>query len=169
MVDPGSSVTGVPGAPRVNATGGGSATPAATLPELISATERGSGAWVIYDGECPICRAYTARLRIQEAVGRLHLLDARQLPQLVGELASAGFDVDDGMVVVLGGALYFGADAVWMLSRLSTRSSWFNRLFFLAFRNRDRARLFYPFAKSVRRILLGALGRTRLQSGRPAL
>ena len=33
--------------------------------------------WLVYDGECPICHACCIRARIQESVGRLHLVDAR--------------------------------------------------------------------------------------------
>ena len=114
--------------------------------------------WLVYDDECPVCRTYCKYVRIRDTVGRLRLIDARQPGELMDEITSAGLDIDQGMVLKLNQALYYGSDAIHMLSLLSTRSGWFNRLCFVFFGTRWAARVFYPFGKSVRNVLLKLLG-----------
>ena len=71
--------------------------------------------WLVYDGECPLCRTYCKYVRIRAAAGRLHLVDARQPGPLMDEITAAGLDIDQGMVVKLGGRLYYGPDAIHVL------------------------------------------------------
>lgn len=114
--------------------------------------------WLVYDGECPVCRAYCRYVRIREAAGRLHLVDARQPGPLMDEITAAGLDIDQGMVVKLGGRLYYGQDAIHVLTLLSTQSGIFNRLCYLLFGTRLGARVWYPAGKAVRNLLLKVLG-----------
>lgn len=115
-------------------------------------------AWLVYDGECPICRTYCKYARIRDAVGELRLVDARQPGALMDEVTAAGLDIDQGMVLKFKGVLYDGADAVYVLSLLSTRSGLFNRLCFLLFGTRFGARVLYPVGKAVRNLTLRVLG-----------
>jgi len=114
--------------------------------------------WLVYDHECPVCRTYCRYARIREAVGRLRLVDARQPGPLMDEITAAGLDIDQGMVLKLRGEMYYGADAIHMLSLLGTRSGWFNRLCFVFFGTRLGARIFYPVGKAFRNALLKVLG-----------
>jgi hypothetical protein len=52
--------------------------------------------WLVYDGECPVCTTYCKHARIRDAVGRLHLVDARQPGALMDEITAAGLDIDQG-------------------------------------------------------------------------
>jgi hypothetical protein len=45
-----------------------------------------------------------------------------------------------------------------MLTLLSTRAGWFNRLCFVFFGSRWGARVFYPLGKAVRNVVLKVLG-----------
>jgi predicted DCC family thiol-disulfide oxidoreductase YuxK len=114
--------------------------------------------WLVYDHECPVCRTYCQYARIRETVGRLRLVDARQPGPLMDEITAAGLDIDQGMVLKMRGQMYYGADAIQMLSLLGTRSGWFNRLCFVFFGTRLGARIFYPTGKAFRNALLKLLG-----------
>lgn len=114
--------------------------------------------WLVYDDECPVCRTYCRRVRIEQSVGRLHLVDARQPGPLMDEITAAGLDIDQGMVLKLGQARYYGADAMHMLTLISTRTGWFNRLCFLFFGSRPGAHVFYPLGKAFRNLVLKLLG-----------
>jgi predicted DCC family thiol-disulfide oxidoreductase YuxK len=126
--------------------------------------------WLVYDDECPVCRAYCKYVRITEAAGRLHLVDARQPGPLMDEITAAGLDIDQGMVLKWKNAIYYGPDAVHMLSLLSTRSGWFNRVCYLFFGTQWGARVFYPVGKAFRNLVLKLLGISYIENlkARPA-
>ena len=87
---------------------------------------RGSGrtarepgrAWLVYDGECPLCSRYAQYANVERAVGELVLVDARRGGSLVDELMNS-YDLDKGMVLKMDGRCYFGEDALRMLAALS--------------------------------------------------
>ena len=114
--------------------------------------------WLVYDDECPVCRTYCRYARIRDTVGRLRLVDARQPGELMDEITAAGLDIDQGMVLKFRQVKYYGADAIHMLSLLSTRAGWFNRLCFMFFGTQWGARVFYPVGKAFRNVLLRLLG-----------
>lgn len=42
--------------------------------------------WLVYDGECPVCKTYCKYIRIREAVGNLRLVDGG----LIGAVTVSG-------------------------------------------------------------------------------
>jgi predicted DCC family thiol-disulfide oxidoreductase YuxK len=114
--------------------------------------------WLVYDDECPVCRTYCKYVRIRDTVGLLHLVDARQPGPLMDEITAAGLDIDQGMVLKFKQVTYYGPDAIYMLSLLSTRAGWFNRMCFVFFGTRWGARVFYPIGKAFRNLVLKLLG-----------
>ncbi|WP_211236928.1 DCC1-like thiol-disulfide oxidoreductase family protein [Chitinimonas koreensis] len=114
--------------------------------------------WLVYDGECPVCTTYCRYVRIREAVGQLHLIDARQPGALMDEITAAGLDIDQGMVVKFRDAIYYGPDAIRVLTLLSTPSGLFNRINYRLFGSRLGARVFYPLGKAFRTLVLKLLG-----------
>ena len=120
------------------------------------------GVAVIYDGECPLCAAYTRRLRLVAAAGEVHLFDARRNPDLRRRLGEEGLDLDRGMVVAVDGVRYQGADAMNVLAMLSGGSGVLNRLGYTVFRSATLARALYPALAAGRRLLLALLGRPPL-------
>jgi predicted DCC family thiol-disulfide oxidoreductase YuxK len=116
------------------------------------------GVWLVYDGECPVCRTYCSYIRIRQAAGQLHLVDARQPGTLMDEITAAGLDIDQGMVLKMSGQLYYGADAIHMLTLLSSPSGLFNRFNYYLFSTRLGSRILYPLGKAVRNLVLKVLG-----------
>lgn len=114
--------------------------------------------WLVYDGECPVCNTYCRYARVRDAVGRLHLVDARQPSELMDEITAAGLDIDQGMVVKFGGIMYYGPEAIRILTLLSTSSGLFNRINYVFFGTAGRARVFYPIGKAIRSLILRLLG-----------
>jgi len=54
---------------------------------------------LVYDKECPACHAFCIRTRIKESIGDLILLDAREPSDVLNEITSLGWDIDQGMVL----------------------------------------------------------------------
>jgi predicted DCC family thiol-disulfide oxidoreductase YuxK len=117
------------------------------------------GISIIYDGECPFCSAYLKILRLREAVGKVTLVDARQYPDLVNELTEQDLKIDQEMVVVYGGAIYSGGEAINVLALLTSPSGIVNRLVSGVMKKPDRARTFYPYLRGGRNLALKLLGR----------
>jgi predicted DCC family thiol-disulfide oxidoreductase YuxK len=121
-----------------------------------------AGVAIVYDGECPFCSRYVALLRLREAVGRVRLIDARTDQALVNDLRRQGLDLNEGMLVTVGGRNYYGADAVNVLALMSSRAGLMNRLAAWSFRTPLRARLLYPVVRAGRNATLRLLGREKL-------
>jgi predicted DCC family thiol-disulfide oxidoreductase YuxK len=119
---------------------------------------------LVYDKQCPACNLYCNLLRIRDSVGPLILLDARQGGAIMDEITAAGLDVDQGMVVKVGGRLYYGAEAIHVLALMSTKAGMFNRLAYGWFASRRVANVLYPALRSCRNLLLKLLGRTRINN-----
>ena len=122
----------------------------------------GGEAWLVYDGECPFCSAYVRYLRVRESLGRVHLVNARDGHPVVDEIRARGLDLDDGMVLKLGGRFYHGADCINVLALLSTGSGGFNRLNATIFRSPAASRYLYPVLRAGRNAVLQLLGRKKL-------
>lgn len=123
-----------------------------------------AGVRIIYDGACPFCRAYVSLVRLLEAAGPVELIDARRHPVVVAcDLHRNGIDLNHTMAVQYGGRTYAGAEAVQMLSLLSSGTGPVNRIMAGMLRDRRRARLFYPVLRTGRNLTLRLLGRTKLE------
>ena len=114
--------------------------------------------WLVYDGECPLCSAWCTRARVKEAVGELVLVDAREPGALMDEITALGLDIDQGMVLKFRDVIYYGPDAIRMVSLLGTRSGWFNRVNAWFFGGKRRADFWYPVGKAFRNLTLKVLG-----------
>ena len=114
--------------------------------------------WLVYDGDCPLCSAWCKRARVRDAVGELHLIDARQPSALMDEITALGLDIDQGMVLKFKDVIYYGPDAIRMMSLLSTPAGWFNRLNAIFFGGKRRAGFWYPVGKAFRNLTLKVLG-----------
>ena len=119
---------------------------------------------LVYDKQCPVCDYFCLKMRIEESAGQLKLVDARQPSAVMDEITERGLDIDQGMVLKLKGQLYYGADAIYMLTRIGGKSGLFNRLNYLLYGSRAGAKLFYPLARFFRNLLLKFLGRTKINN-----
>jgi predicted DCC family thiol-disulfide oxidoreductase YuxK len=70
-----------------------------------------TGDYLLYDGECPICAGFVKFAEFRRRYPDLKLIDARHEPGLVAELRRDGYEINDGMVLVVDGKLYYGAEA----------------------------------------------------------
>lgn len=113
---------------------------------------------VVYDNECPFCRSYCAKVRIDEAAGELELIDAREPSPVMDEITSMGLDIDQGMVVKIGDQIHYGSDAIHILALMSTRSGFFNKINFWIFKSKTLSRILYPVLRSCRNLALWLLG-----------
>ncbi|MFQ6547974.1 DCC1-like thiol-disulfide oxidoreductase family protein [Aestuariibius sp. 2305UL40-4] len=114
---------------------------------------------VVYDGECPFCRAYIRMVRLREATGGVELVDARSDHPVLERIAAAGLNLDTGMVVELDGQLLHGDQAMTALAGMTTRSGAFNRLVRGLFRRPGLAKVVYPPMVAGRNLTLRLLGR----------
>ena len=118
---------------------------------------------LIYDGECPVCTAYSRAVETDPADAKgIRRIDARSNDALVARAKAAGLDLDEGMVVVHKGELYHGADALHLMATLAPNRGVRNRLNKLMFGNRALSRLSYPLLRAGRNTLLKLLGRTKI-------
>lgn len=119
---------------------------------------------LVYDRECPACEFYCQMVRIRESVGELKLVDARESSEVMDEITAAGLDIDQGMVLKMGDSLYYGADAIHMLSLIGGQSGIFNRLNYWLFRSKTVSRILYPVLRFFRNLLLKLLHKTKINN-----
>jgi predicted DCC family thiol-disulfide oxidoreductase YuxK len=125
---------------------------------MNSETSTKDDVWLVYDGECPVCKTYCKYIRIREAVGNLQLIDARQPSALMDEITQLGLDIDQGMVLKFKDTIYYGPDAINMLTLLSTPSGILNRINYYVFSTKLGSNIFYPIGKAFRTLILKLLG-----------
>ncbi len=119
---------------------------------------------LVYDRECPACHAYCQVIRIRDSVGELRIVDAREDNAVMEEITSQGLDIDQGMVLKMGGQLYYGADAIHALALIGSRSGLFNRMNYWMFKSKTAAFILYPMLRFCRSILLKLLGKTKINN-----
>lgn len=117
-------------------------------------TEEKQVLYLVYDGECILCRNTAQALKIKQSVGQLQIINARESHPLVKELQTKGYDLNEGIVVKLGDQYFHGKAAVHMLATLSTPSDTFNRLTAWCFKYKLVVFILYPVLKFVRNTLL---------------
>jgi predicted DCC family thiol-disulfide oxidoreductase YuxK len=119
---------------------------------------------LVYDKECPACNNYCQIVRIRESVGKLKIVDAREDTEVLREITAKGLDIDQGMVLKMGGQLYYGSDAIHMLALISSRSGIFNRINYWIFKSKSLSRIIYPILRCCRNLLLKLLGKTKINN-----
>ena len=119
---------------------------------------------LVYDRECPACNAYCQVVRIKESVGDLRIVDARENSEVMNEITAQGLDIDQGMVLKMGGQLYYGADAIHALALIGSRSGILNRLNYWLFKSKKISKILYPLFKVSRNLLLKILRKTKINN-----
>ena len=119
---------------------------------------------LVYDKECPACDHYCRIIRIRESVGNLKLVNAREDSEVMARLTADGFDIDQGMVLQMGGQLYYGSDAIHALALISSKSGIVNRLNYWIFKSKGVSAVVYPLLRFFRNMLLKLLGKTKINN-----
>ena len=119
---------------------------------------------LVYDRECPVCEYYCQRISVDESAGKLERIDARDDSEIMDDITALGLDIDEGMVVRHGDQVYYGADAIHELAKLSEHRGVVNRLAKIGFGSATLSRMLYPFFRALRNLLLKLLGKTRINN-----
>ena len=119
---------------------------------------------LVYDRECPACNAYCQVVNIRESVGDLRIVDARENNEVMEEITSQGLDIDQGMVLKMGGELYYGADAIHALALIGSKSGIFNQINYWMFKSKTASSILYPMLRFCRNLLLKILGKTKINN-----
>ena len=119
---------------------------------------------LVYDKQCPACDAYCGMIRVRELVGTLRLVNARGAGKIMDEITAKGLDIDEGMVLKVGNTLHYGADAIHVLSLMSSRVGTFNRLTYWMFRSKRLSTILYPLFRFFRNMLLKILRKSRINN-----
>ena len=116
---------------------------------------------VIYDGDCPFCQSYVKLMALRNCVGQVDLVSARSDDPRVKEVQHQ-FDLNEGMMAIYGSKMYYGSDAIALISTLCADSGFAQKLLAKIFGKPARARLLYPIMKAGRNVTLWALGRPKI-------
>jgi len=119
---------------------------------------------LVYDKQCPVCDLYCQLIDVRDSEGHLVRVDAREKSEVMDEINSLGFDIDEGMVLKAGDELYYGSEAIHQLALRSSGKGIFNKLARMTFRSRAVADVLYPLLKAARNLLLKILGRSRINN-----
>ena len=112
------------------------------------------GDYLLYYGECPLCSRYVRMTRLRETMPGFTLLDARIHPDLVAFHRREGREINNGMILSLGGVYHHGAAALPAIAAMSTPVSAFNKINVRLFRSEALSRLTYPMMVRGRNLLL---------------
>ena len=119
---------------------------------------------LVYDQECPACNSYCQFVRIREDVGDLKIVDARENSEVRDEITEMGLDIDQGMVLKMGGQIYYGADAIHAIALISSKSGIFNRANYWIFKSKSLSAILYPILRTCRNLLLKILGKSKINN-----
>ncbi|RZQ51661.1 hypothetical protein C1E23_18205 [Pseudoalteromonas phenolica] len=119
---------------------------------------------LVYDKDCPACDNYCQVIRIRESIGELKIINARESSEVLEEITQLGLDIDQGMVLEMGGVIYYGADAIHALALISSRSGLFNKLNYLLFKSKRVSAVLYPVLRFFRNLLLKMLSKTKINN-----
>jgi hypothetical protein len=114
---------------------------------------------IIYDDGCPVCSYYISISRIEEKFGKVNLIKARNNEKILDYLKLVNINVNEGMIVVFDKKIYYGPDAVNIMSILGKKDSFINSIIINVFQYRIVSQIFYPLLKLGRRLLLFILGK----------
>lgn len=114
---------------------------------------------LLYDGECPFCRLYASRRRLDLRAGRtLRRIDGREAPALVARMREEGCDLDDGMILVDDGRRFHGAAAMSELEAMTAGTGPFDRFARWFASSPARMRRLYPWLRRLRSAALRVKG-----------
>lgn len=118
--------------------------------------------WVLYDGDCPFCSAFSSFARVSARLPGLRLLNARDGGPEAELVASLGLDLDQGMVLQHDGAIYYGRACMHRLSQLASAHRLPNKILESLMKPGFTGEALYRSFVRIRRATLFLLGRSRL-------
>jgi len=125
--------------------------------------------YLIYDGECILCKNTALAFRIREAVGRLEIINARDTHPMVDEVQQKGYDLNEGILVKFHDEYYHGSEALHFLALVGSSVNLLNKLNVLIFSSKFLSKFCYPILKFIRNILLYIRGTPPIPANRKPL
>ena len=113
---------------------------------------------LVYDGGCLFCRNFALKAELHGGIPGLVIRDGRQDAQLRDTLASQGFRLRDGAVLLEGPTIWHGSDAIAEISRRMRTSAPLLALLQRLFADDARAKRLYPGLLAARRTALMVRG-----------
>lgn len=110
--------------------------------------------YLIYDGDCILCRNSAQAMRIKKSIGHLETINARMPHPLVTEALENGYDLNEGILVKYHHHYFYGVAAVHFLALVGSSSDAFNRINRAIFKYRWLSRGLYPVFKGIRNTIL---------------
>lgn len=110
--------------------------------------------FLIYDGECILCRNSAQAIKIKKSIGHLELINARSDHPLTIEAKNKGYDLNEGILVKYHEQFYYGPDAMHFLALIGSPSNIFNKISIYMFKHKMLCHLLYPVFKAVRTAIL---------------
>ena len=108
----------------------------------------------MFDGGCPFCRHFAQRSELAGGIPDLQIVDGRRAVDLRRRLASRGWQLRDGAMVLLGDEVLHGAAAIqWLCSRMQPSDALLQLLAPLLAQP-QRAKTLYPLLLGARAMAL---------------
>ncbi|MFK5978210.1 MAG: DUF4166 domain-containing protein [Rhizobiaceae bacterium] len=119
-----------------------------------------TGAWFVYDGECPLCNSAAHAFRIKQEYGSIYLIDARACASdpLIHEINEMGLDLDEGMIIYARGRFYHGKGALKFMAQYGDSRNAFTAFCKSLFWSDAISSLTYPWMRGTRNWLLRRRG-----------
>lgn len=117
---------------------------------------------IAYDGDCPFCKNYIAMLRLRDLDINLELIDLRQHNDWIIKLNNKSMNPNDGIYVKIDSAEYHGAQAMAVLSTITTSNHILNKILKWCFKNQKIGAVTYTTMKFGRIVTLKTLRISKL-------
>ena len=118
---------------------------------------------LLYDGQCPFYARYSRCVGSSPKV-KLSMVDVRKWPG-AADLMGRGYDVNDGMVLMAGGRILQGREAMAALVGITKPTRFLDQAVRRLILFPGFLRVFYPGMKLARKMALRTLGRNPRVSG----
>ena len=117
-----------------------------------------TGPVLVFDGGCPFCRHFAERSELHSGIAGLQIVDGRSDDALRRHLASLGYPLAQGALVLDGDRVFHGAAAIQWLCAQMQPSAGLLRVLALLMGDQHRADQLYPLLLLARRAALGIKG-----------
>ena len=113
----------------------------------------------IYDGECPFCNHFAELLELKSKINNISIIDARKNLELIKDLLTKGYDIDQGAVLLNEDKIFHGDEAInTICNQIINPSSNLLKILTLTFKSSKRAKFIFPFLVTARRFALISKG-----------
>lgn len=116
---------------------------------------------IFYDGECPFCNNFVQLSKLKES-HQVALHDLRNNVDQVQLFLEKGYDVNEGMVVIIDEEIHYGYESIYIISILSNRDKCIGKIYYFLFSNKIVTKFLYPAMRLGRNVTLFLLGRKKI-------